>query len=65
MCAAKGKVELATIIDHIIPIAQGGSPDCPKNLRPLCNECHKEATAIQFGQKQKRKVGIDGWPEGF
>jgi 5-methylcytosine-specific restriction protein A len=64
-CAARGKVEPATVIDHIVPISKGGSPDASTNLRPLCNECHRDVTAAQFGQRQKHKVGIDGWPEKF
>ena len=30
-------------IDHIIPLAGGGSNDC-SNLQILCNKCHKEKT---------------------
>lgn len=39
-CPAKWAHE----VDHIIPVSLGGLGD-QENLRPLCRECHKEATA--------------------
>lgn len=34
----------AAEVDHIIPVSLGGTGDL-NNLRALCHECHKQATA--------------------
>lgn len=36
ICAEEGDIE----IDHIVPVAKGGTADKP-NLQPLCFQCHK------------------------
>jgi 5-methylcytosine-specific restriction endonuclease McrA len=40
--------EIATDVDHIIPIEQGGDPYSRVNLQPLCFSCH--------GRKTKREM---------
>lgn len=60
-CAAKGLVEPATVPDHIVPLALGGSDD-DGNIRCLCGPCHEKRTAEQFGQRQRQTIGLDGWP---
>lgn len=35
-------------IDHVIPVALGGSHG-PENLQLLCRECHRKKTASQIG----------------
>ena len=62
-CAAKGVVREATVPDHIVPLACGGS-DEDSNIRCLCAECHIRRTAEQFGLRRKVAVGSDGWPIG-
>lgn len=47
-CQAKGIVRLADEVDHINPLALGGS-DADSNTRNLCKPCHDEVTAEQFG----------------
>lgn len=47
-CKARGLFVLATVPDHIIPLALGGS-DTDDNIRCLCEACHKKRTAEQFG----------------
>jgi 5-methylcytosine-specific restriction endonuclease McrA len=43
---------LATDIDHIVEVANGGTDDI-ENLQPLCNACHKAKTA-EFNSKRKK-----------
>lgn len=38
-CTKAGRVTIATIRDHIIPLSQGGQ-DVRSNTQPLCKECH-------------------------
>lgn len=42
----------ATEVDHIVPVSLGGLSD-QKNLRGLCHECHKQATARLRREKKK------------
>ncbi len=52
---------VAVEIDHEVPLAKGGTDD-PANLRPLCADCHRDATRAQFGRRPKPRIGNDGWP---
>lgn len=62
MCKAKGKVTLATVPDHIKPLALGGT-DTDDNIRCLCADCHDKVTRQEFGLKAaKQEIGLDGWP---
>ena len=60
-CQAKGIIRKADVVDHIHPLALGGS-DEDHNTRNLCNPCHVEATAEQFGYRKRVAIGEDGWP---
>jgi 5-methylcytosine-specific restriction protein A len=62
-CQAKGLTKAAHVVDHIIPLAHGGS-DEDENTRNLCHEHHQQRTAEQFGHKPKVKIGLDGWRVG-
>lgn len=62
-CDEQGIVRPATIVDHIQPLALGGS-DEDSNTRNLCDPCHDEVTREQFGQHKVQAVGDDGWPIG-
>jgi 5-methylcytosine-specific restriction protein A len=46
MCATRGKLSLASIRDHIIPLAEGGT-DEPGNIQPLCVPCHDAKTLAE------------------
>ena len=53
---------IATIVDHTIPLAHGGT-DEDENTRNLCDEHNLKRTAEQFGHKApKPQTGLDGWP---
>lgn len=61
-CDAAGRTVLATVVDHIQPLALGGS-DEDKNTRNLCDGCHADVTAEQFGHRAPTQaIGADGWP---
>ena len=39
-CKDMGRVTPARVVDHIIPVRDGGSFYDPNNLQPLCDRCH-------------------------
>lgn len=49
------------VVDHETPLALGGS-DADSNTRVVCEPCHTEITAEQFGHRQRPTIGLDGWP---
>ena len=64
LCAADGRVTIATIVDHTIPLALGGS-DEDENTRNLCDKHNAQVTAEQFGQVRSAGLGgcdENGWP---
>lgn len=61
ICKANGRITAATVPDHIIPLAKGGTDD-DSNVRCLCADCHRDVTAEQFGQRKRVTIGRDGWP---
>ena len=59
-CAERGRTAEATRVDHILPLAMGGS-DEDSNTRNLCEPCHLEVTSEQFGHAAPRAPrGVDG-----
>lgn len=62
-CLVEGRSIPASVVDHIVPLAHGGS-DEDENTRNLCDPCHAKRTAEQFGHRQKQEIGADGWPLG-
>jgi 5-methylcytosine-specific restriction protein A len=46
-CAAAGRVTAAAEVDHVVPLAKGGTDDWA-NLQPLCRPCHEAKTAIDL-----------------
>lgn len=47
-CAKQKRIEAATDVDHIIPLARGGTHD-RSNLQPLCAVCHSRKTVKEDG----------------
>ena len=60
-CTTNERPTPCSIVDHIIPIAKGGT-DADTNLRSLCHPCHQDVTAEQFGSRPRTSTGLDGWP---
>ena len=48
MCQAKGKTTVATELDHIVALVNGGSND-DDNLQGLCAPCHVQKTRADLG----------------
>ncbi|MCO8580353.1 HNH endonuclease [Burkholderia multivorans] len=63
-CRACGIALRAGVVDHIKPLAQGGS-NADENLQLLCKECHDDKTNADQGYRVRRRVGVDGLPEGW
>lgn len=54
-CLAEGRTRATTVIDHIVPLAWGGS-DTRGNKQGLCDPCHDE--------KSKAERAIDAAQRG-
>lgn len=48
-CDAAGRTTLATEVDHVIPLSQGGRDD-ESNMQPLCSACHQIKTMFESQQ---------------
>ena len=53
-CLKAGKRTRATMVDHIVPIKQGGERFAPSNLQSLCWSCHSRKSA-QEGSRWKTR----------
>lgn len=64
MCERKGRVSLATQLDHIVALTNGGQDfdKDPSQAQGLCAECHEDKTRQDLGQRVKKRIGPDGWP---
>lgn len=60
-CLKEGRTEVATVVNHKIPLIHGGS-DEDDNTENLCKRHDDIITAKQFGFKLKPTIGADGWP---
>lgn len=56
-CRAKGRATPATIRDHVLSLAEGGT-DTEENTQPICDDCHKLKTIEESkrGAARARKV---------
>lgn len=61
MCFKAGRVAVATDLDHIIALTNGGTND-PENFQGLCEPCHVTKTNEDLGYTPKVTTGLDGWP---
>lgn len=64
MCDKEGRTTLATVVNHIVPLARGGE-DVDENTENLCTKHDAEVTAKQFSKAQPvegKGVGVDGRP---
>ena len=49
-CEREGRLTPATVVDHILPIKEGGPCLDIKNLQSLCKSCHDSKTAREDGR---------------
>jgi 5-methylcytosine-specific restriction enzyme A len=52
-CLAEGRVEVATEVDHVIPLAKGGTDDF-ENLVAICTRHHRIKTAAEAADGRSR-----------
>lgn len=52
-CKRRGWLTQATMVDHIVPKAEGGSDD-DTNLQSICGDCHGEKTAAEAARARGR-----------
>ena len=53
LCAAQGRVTAADLVDHIVPIADGGAVLDEDNLQSLCRRCHDAKTAEDLARRRQ------------
>lgn len=53
-CLKEGKRTKATMVDHIVPIKQGGERFAPSNLQSLCWSCHSRKS-VKEGSRFVKK----------
>lgn len=53
VCLRDGRVTPATQVDHIIPLAEGGTDDVG-NLQAICASCH-EAKTLEEARRGRQK----------
>lgn len=51
-CERAGYVKPAELVDHILPINDGGDPLDPENLQSLCRRHHGEKTAKDIAARR-------------
>src|SRR5687767_816814 len=53
VCKAAGRTKVATIRDHVVPLAEGGS-DTEDNVQPLCRTCSDAKTREEAARGRQR-----------
>lgn len=66
LCLAAGRTVAATIVDHIVPLADGGT-HATDNLQPLCKRCHDavKTPADAAARARAESVGLQVIAVGF
>lgn len=53
-CRSKGELVLANEVDHIVPLAEGGT-DSEANLQAICRSCHDAKTKAEAARGAARR----------
>jgi len=59
MCAKAGRVTVATELDHIVALVNGGQNE-DANLQGLCKACHEDKTRTDLGYRQVARFDAGG-----
>jgi 5-methylcytosine-specific restriction protein A len=62
ICARKGLVQLATIVDHVEPHRGDWMKFCTSKLQSLCKPCHDGEKRTVEVRGYSTEIGLDGWP---
>ena len=46
-CRVMGRLVIASVVDHILPVGQGGASLDDANLQSLCKSCHNAKTRTE------------------
>ena len=55
-CESEGRTVVADVVDHIVPLKQGGSKFRLDNLQSLCHSCHNRKTYEENKENNDGKV---------
>jgi 5-methylcytosine-specific restriction protein A len=47
----------SALVDHVVPIAEGGARLGRANLQALCRRCHDSKSATDFARRRQRRRG--------
>lgn len=62
-CEREGRIELATVVDHIEPHKGDRMKFWRGPFQALCVTCHNSTKQAQEKSgKKKQAIGLDGWP---
>jgi 5-methylcytosine-specific restriction enzyme A len=53
-CYAAGRTSASEQVDHIVPLAQGGSDD-RENKQGICRPCHRKKSAAEAAAGRRRR----------
>lgn len=51
-CQARGRTVAAVVVDHVVPIKDGGARLDWANLQSLCTSCHNRKTATETARRR-------------
>ncbi|MGW5720794.1 HNH endonuclease [Amycolatopsis sp. NPDC003865] len=63
LCQRAGCRHLATEVDHVQPLSEGGERYDPSNLQSLCRDCHQAKTQ-QESTRARRIASAHDRPQG-
>lgn len=62
ICASRGEVKPATVVDHVTPHRGNWTAFVTGELQSLCKPCHDGEKKIVELRGYSTKIGVDGWP---